>query len=355
MKDATLMWVEQLPCVLINLDDSQIEYENVGVYDLHKETPSLLIKKAKELYATKGDVIELKEEILNLIDFAKDCSWCGFYSSSAVTFFGAFCNSANVKPGSGNTNKLSEKINELNLPVIILGNDDYIEYVSVGACKLFDKQEFEMKSVGLASLVLSELKKELFDSYYLNKYRSYFALKSLHENKQGAYIYKKINFYNFGSRKLVLFENVKDELHLDHQIPYYLKNLNLDSQMLVFTNMDGEIQYANEAFEDQTGFDNNELIGQSISIIKSGCHLGDRYRELWNTIKAGNVYKTVMRNKTKDNKYYWEDITIKPILDIQQQSIGYLKITNESSMCVLHDELLRENNSNYWEADLYQA
>lgn len=84
-----------------------------------------------------------------------------------------------------------------------------------------------------------------------------------------------------------------------------------DSVMI--TNRDGVIEYVNPAFALTTGFAPAEAIGRTPHIVKSGRHDEAFYRELWQTILAGGVYRNVMVNRRKDGSLYYEEKTITPL------------------------------------------
>ena len=84
-----------------------------------------------------------------------------------------------------------------------------------------------------------------------------------------------------------------------------------DSVMI--TNRSGVIEYVNPAFEHTTGFAQAEAVGRTPSIVKSGRHDEAFYRDLWQTILAGGVYRNVMVNRRKDGSLYYEEKTITPL------------------------------------------
>ena len=59
---------------------------------------------------------------------------------------------------------------------------------------------------------------------------------------------------------------------------------------IVITDLDGVIEYVNPAFLQISGYHRDEVIGQKINLIKSGVTPDEVYRELWETIEAGEVW-----------------------------------------------------------------
>lgn len=81
------------------------------------------------------------------------------------------------------------------------------------------------------------------------------------------------------------------------------------------TDATGNIVYANQRFCDISGYSQNELIGQSHRIVKSGIHPDDFYRELWITISSGKNWHGEVCNRARDGSLYWVQSTIVPVLD----------------------------------------
>ncbi|HEX9626987.1 MAG TPA: EAL domain-containing protein [Acidiferrobacterales bacterium] len=82
---------------------------------------------------------------------------------------------------------------------------------------------------------------------------------------------------------------------------------------VIITDHRGVIEYVNPAFEDITGYRRDETVGRTPALIKSGRHDPEFFRDLWDTIRAGNVYRNVLINRRKDGSVYYEEKTITPL------------------------------------------
>lgn len=89
------------------------------------------------------------------------------------------------------------------------------------------------------------------------------------------------------------------------------------ADMVVITDRDGVIEYANQAFEEITGHDRLLAVGRRLSMIKSGKHGKRFYEHVWNTILGGRVCREVFVNRKKDGSIYYEEKTISPLRDDQ--------------------------------------
>lgn len=81
------------------------------------------------------------------------------------------------------------------------------------------------------------------------------------------------------------------------------------------TDRKGNITYANEKFSEISGYSNQELIGNPISMINSGYHSKEFWKTLWRTISIGDSWHGTIRNETKNGAYYWVQTGIYPIVD----------------------------------------
>jgi PAS domain S-box-containing protein len=88
---------------------------------------------------------------------------------------------------------------------------------------------------------------------------------------------------------------------------------------VLVTNSAGIIEYVNPAFEALTGYSKQEAVGKTPSILKSGQQAPALYRELWETIRAGGVYRGILVNRKKSGEIYYVDESIAPIRNPEGQ------------------------------------
>ncbi|MFP4287646.1 MAG: PAS domain S-box protein [Bacteroidales bacterium] len=109
---------------------------------------------------------------------------------------------------------------------------------------------------------------------------------------------------------------------------------------IVITDLDGNILFANPKFEETTGYKIKEAIGKNPRILKSGDQSDEYYKNLWETIKDGKVWKGDFKNKKKDGSFYWESATITPIKNKNGEVVEYLAIKEEITERKLMEEKL---------------
>ncbi len=85
------------------------------------------------------------------------------------------------------------------------------------------------------------------------------------------------------------------------------------SEAIVITDISGTIQFVNSAFCKITGYSAAEIIGQSTRLLKSDRQDPAYYRELWNTILSGEVWRGELQNRRKDGTFYTDKMSITPV------------------------------------------
>jgi two-component system cell cycle sensor histidine kinase/response regulator CckA len=98
---------------------------------------------------------------------------------------------------------------------------------------------------------------------------------------------------------------------------------------IVITDTEGVIQYVNPAFEKTSGYSRGEALGRKPGILKSGKHGPEHYRELWDTLRRGEVWSGEFVNRRKDGVLYEEIAVISPLRDDSGTTVNYVAVKRE--------------------------
>ena len=88
----------------------------------------------------------------------------------------------------------------------------------------------------------------------------------------------------------------------------------LDEPVLV-ADPNGRVLWINDAFARVTGYAPRDVHGGTPSILKSGVQDDAFYRALWDTIRAGAVWRGVLVNRRRDGSLYEVEEVITPICE----------------------------------------
>jgi hypothetical protein len=111
---------------------------------------------------------------------------------------------------------------------------------------------------------------------------------------------------------------------------------------IVITDLSGNIEYANPAFEKTTGYSRAEALGKNPSVLKSGKQDKEFYRELWETISSKKIWRGEFHNRRKDGSLYWESATISPVVNARGEIIHFLAIKEDITERKLLEERLAD-------------
>jgi PAS domain S-box-containing protein len=99
---------------------------------------------------------------------------------------------------------------------------------------------------------------------------------------------------------------------------------------IVITDRSGEIEWVNPAFSTLTGYGAEEVIGKNPrELLKSGVHEPALYKELWDTLLAGEVWRGEITNRRKDGTLYPEGQTITPVKDAHGEITHFIAIKRD--------------------------
>lgn len=101
------------------------------------------------------------------------------------------------------------------------------------------------------------------------------------------------------------------------------------SNAIFITDPDGQIEYVNPAFEKLYGYRKGEVLNKNARILKSGLQKSSFYEKFWNTIKAGEIMKGEIVNRTKDGRLLDIRFSSNPIIDDTGDVIGFIAIQTD--------------------------
>lgn len=136
-----------------------------------------------------------------------------------------------------------------------------------------------------------------------------------------------------------LFEQM--ERH-QKELMKFKKGIDLTTDAVFITDVNGVIIYINPSFEKIYGFTPADALGKTPRILKSGLIPPEQYQQFWQTLLSGNIVSGEIINKTKDGRLITIEGANIPIKDEKNQLVGFLAIHRDVSERKLEASLLKK-------------
>lgn len=112
--------------------------------------------------------------------------------------------------------------------------------------------------------------------------------------------------------------------------------------IVIITDKNGTIEYVNPAFESNTGYSKDEVIGNNPRILKSGKMGSEYYKKFWDTILAGEVFSGTVINKKKNGEFYYEEQVITPLKDSEGKVTHFVSTARDISARIQTENALQQ-------------
>lgn len=119
--------------------------------------------------------------------------------------------------------------------------------------------------------------------------------------------------------------------------------------VVIVTDVEGEIEYVNPRFVEVTGYTAQEVIGKNPRLLNSGLNDIELYQHLWSELLEGRHWSGEFQNRKKNGQLYWVRQNIAPIFDksnvithfvaIQEDITEARRINEQNAYHATHDML----------------
>ena len=149
----------------------------------------------------------------------------------------------------------------------------------------------------------------------------------LEKQNEFGEIARLIRSYN--AQKNDLIKKIAEKDQADEQIKKLSTAVEQSANIIMITDLHGTIEYVNHRFTEHTGYSSAEAIGQNPRMLKSGFQDDSFYKDLWETISAGNEWKGEIYNRKKNGDCFWELTSIAPIKNQDGAIISFIAIKED--------------------------
>lgn len=145
-------------------------------------------------------------------------------------------------------------------------------------------------------------------------------------NRQGEPIAVEGTFCDVTERMRIQREHVRLEKAIDQA-----------AESIIITDVTGNILYANPAFEKTSGFTLQEAKNQHPNLLGRSRDRDELFREVWETMRRGEIWNERFINEKKDGSLYHEDASVSPVFDSSGAIINFVVVKRD----VTHEENLK--------------
>jgi len=203
-------------------------------------------------------------------------------------------------------------------PTIWIKQNGFLHYANKAASLLTGYSHQEILNFCFWDLDLSFSSDTFNKSWQKLEKKGTYTFESVCIHKNGLKIPVEIttNLHDFEGEKYIfayvldIAERRKSEMERTRLV----SAIEQSSDNVIITDLKGNIEYVNPAFERNTGYSRTEVHGRNPRLLKSNIQNDDFYRDLWKTITNGEIWTGSIINKRKDEKLIEEFATIFPVL-----------------------------------------
>lgn len=98
---------------------------------------------------------------------------------------------------------------------------------------------------------------------------------------------------------------------------------------VVITDRNSNIEYVNPRFTEMTGYTPMEMIGRNPRLLQSGQTLPETYREMWQILLAGQVWRGELLNRKKNGELFWENTQISPVRNETGETTHFVAVIED--------------------------
>jgi PAS domain S-box-containing protein len=249
---------------------------------------------------------------------------------------------------------------DMNLDCVLMFESDTLSfiYANQGAIRQlgYEEEEFwQMTPLDLEPETSEEEFQQLIDPL-LHGDLAALTVQRFYQHKEGHWIPFEVSLQHIqideGRQRFVaIARDIRERLQAEEELRKLSTAIEQSASTIVITDLEGNIEFVNPAFEKSTGYAYCDAVGNNPCVLKSGLQSDEVYAEMWDVIKnKGTVWHGELANKRKNGEIYWESVTITPIRNTHGEMTHFLAIKEDITQRKQTEAALQKKNE-----DLAQA
>lgn len=128
---------------------------------------------------------------------------------------------------------------------------------------------------------------------------------------------------------IMIFSDKREHLINERQVQMAEKIFDNSIEGIILTDNELRIQQINKTFSEVTGYQLNDVIGKQPSILQSGQHDRNFYKDMWATLRRSGMWQGQIFNKRKTGEVYPEWLSIYVIKNKNGDVINYIGLFSD--------------------------
>lgn len=127
----------------------------------------------------------------------------------------------------------------------------------------------------------------------------------------------------------------------NEQLNLYAKVFESTQEAIMITDKEGVITHVNQAFCTISGFSQEEVVGSTSNILKSGNHTHTFYARMWESIIEKGLWNGEIINKRKNGQIYIALLNISAIYDDEGKIINFVAVSSDITQMKEKEKLMQ--------------
>ncbi|AHE99172.1 sensor domain-containing protein [Thioalkalivibrio paradoxus] len=130
---------------------------------------------------------------------------------------------------------------------------------------------------------------------------------------------------------VVAFNDISERKAAEAQLRQLSLAVDQSPESIVITDLDGRIEYVNQACVNKSGYSREELLGANPRVFQSGRTPPETYGMMWDAVSSGRIWRGELINRNKNGQEYTELATLAPVRDPSGRISHFLALKQDIS------------------------